>query len=65
MGRTQLETMLSFAVVVYLVTHGVSVPADDEGDLVNGFCCATRAWLEARWVAIGSLLGSFGDLAGA
>ena len=65
MGRTQLETMLSFAVVVYLVTHGVSVPADGQGDLVNGFFCTTRAWLEARRVAIGSLLGSFGDLAGA
>jgi len=57
--------MLNFAVVVYLVTHGVSVPADGRTDLVAGFCCATRAWLEARRVAIGSLLGSFGDLAGA
>jgi hypothetical protein len=58
MARTRLETMLNFAVVVYLVTHGVSVPADGRGDLVAGFCCATRAWLEARRVAIDSLLGS-------
>ena len=65
MVRTRLETMLNFAVVVYLVTHGVSVPADGQGDLVTGFCCATRAWLEARRVAIGSLLGSYGNLAGA
>jgi len=57
--------MLNFAVVVYLVTHGVSVPADGRGDLVAGFCCATRAWLAVRRVAIDSLLGSFGDLAGA
>ena len=65
MIRTRLETMLSFAVVAYLVTHGVSVPADGQGDLVTGFCCATRAWLEARRVAIASLLGSYGNLAGA
>jgi hypothetical protein len=65
MVRTRLETMLNFAVVVYLVTHGVSVPAEGQGDLVTGFCCAIRAWLEARRVAIDSLLGSFGDLAGA
>jgi hypothetical protein len=57
--------MLNFAVVVYLVTHGVSIPADGHGDLVTGFGCATRAWLEARRVAIGSLLGAFGHLAGA
>jgi len=65
MARTRVETMLNFAVVVYLVTHGVSIPADGHGDLVTGFCCATRAWLEARRVAIGSLLGAFGHLADA
>lgn len=59
MARTRLETMLNFAVVVYLVTHGVSIPADGQRDLVTGFCCATRAWLEARRVAIGSLLGAY------
>ena len=65
MARTRLETMLNFAVVVYLMTHGVSIPADGQGDLVTGFCCATRAWLEAARVAMCSLLGSVGDLAGA
>ena len=58
MARPRVETMLNFAVVVYLVTHGVSIPADGQGDLVTGFCCATRAWLEDRRVAIGSLLGA-------
>jgi hypothetical protein len=65
MVRTRLETMANFAVVLYLVTHGVSVPAEGRGDLVTGFCSAARAWLEARRAAVASLLGSLGVLASA
>ncbi|HEV8532947.1 MAG TPA: hypothetical protein VGT00_16110 [Methylomirabilota bacterium] len=65
MVRTPLKTMLNFVVVVYLVTHGVSVPAEGQADLVSGFCCATRAWLESRLVDLSALLDSRATLAGA
>jgi len=58
MVRTHLELMLNFAVVVYLVTHGVSVPAEGQGDLVSGFYHATRGWIDAQLAPIRSLLGS-------
>jgi len=57
--------MLSFAVVLYLVTHGVSVPAEGQGDVLSGFCCAARVWLDARRTAICSLLDSLRVLASA
>jgi len=65
MVRAHLQTMLGFAVVLYLVTHGVSVPTEGQRDLVIGFCCAARAWLDARRAAIGSLLSSLRTLAAA
>jgi hypothetical protein len=65
MVRTYLETMLNFAVVVYLLTHGVSVPAESQEALVSGFCCATRVWLESRLVALSARLDSRATLAGA
>jgi hypothetical protein len=58
MGRTHLELLLNFAVVLYLVTHGVSVPAEGQADLVTGFYHATRGWLDAQLAPIRSLLGS-------
>jgi hypothetical protein len=63
MVRTHLETMVNFAVVLYLVTHGVSVPAEGRSDLVTCFCSAARAWLEGRRVTVASLLGSLGVFA--
>ena len=62
MVRTHLETMLNFAIVVYLVTHGVSVPAEGQSDLATGFYHATRAWLRAQLAPVRSLLASV-DLA--
>ncbi len=50
--------MLNFAVVLYLVTHGVSVPAEGQADLATGFYHATRGWLDAQLAPIRSLLGS-------
>lgn len=45
MARAHLEAMLNFLVVLYLVTHGVSVPPDRQGDLLSGFCLSVRAWI--------------------
>jgi hypothetical protein len=58
MVRTHLEMLLNLAVVIYLVTHGVSVPAEGQADLATGFYHATRAWLDAQLAPIRSLLGS-------
>ena len=48
MVRTHLEMLLNFAVVIYLVTHGVSVPAEGQADLATGFYHATRACRRSR-----------------
>ena len=45
MARANVEAIVSFLVVLYLVTHGVSVPADGRGDLLSGFSLCVRAWL--------------------
>jgi hypothetical protein len=58
MVRTHLEMVLNFAVVMYLVTHGVSVPAEGQADLATGFYQATRAWIDAQLGPMRSLLGS-------
>ena len=45
MGRAQVEAIMNFLVVLYLVTHGVSVPAHGQGDLLSGFYLSVRAWI--------------------
>jgi hypothetical protein len=53
MGRTHLETLANFLVVLYLVTHGVSVPREGQADLVSGFYYSILAWLkgQAGWLS--------------
>ena len=48
MGRTQLELLANFLVVLYLVTHGVSVPREGQADLVSGFYYSILAWLKGQ-----------------
>ena len=50
MGRTHMEMLANFLVLLYLITHGVSVPPEGQADLVSGFYHSIRAWLseEAR-----------------
>lgn len=48
MSRTHLEMLANFLVVLYLVTHGVSVPRDGQADLVSGFYHSVRAWLDGQ-----------------
>ena len=45
MSRTHLEMMANLLVVLYLVTHGVSVPAEGRGHLASGFYLSARAWI--------------------
>ena len=54
MARTHLEMLANFRVVLYLVTHEVSVPRDGQADLVSGFYFSILAWL-------GALLNMVGD----
>ena len=44
MARAHAEAIMNFLVVLYLVTHGVSVPVDGRGDLLSGFYLSLRAW---------------------
>ena len=63
MGRTHLEMLANFLVVLYLVTHGVSVPAEGQSDLVSGLCLSIRAWVGAKLGRLSALRGSMGRLA--
>jgi len=45
MGRAHVEAVMNFLVVLYLVTHGVSVPAHGQGDLLSGFYLSVRVWI--------------------
>jgi hypothetical protein len=56
MGRTHLEMVANFLVVMYLVTHGVSVPSEGQGQLVSGFCLSIRAWIGGTIERLSSLL---------
>jgi hypothetical protein len=60
MGRTHLEMVANFLVVLYLVTHGVSVPSDGQGHLVSGFYLSIRAWIGGAIGRLGSLLDLMG-----
>ena len=63
MGRTQVEMLANFLVVLYLVTHGVSVPPEGQADLVSGFYFSIRAWLGGQIASLGTLSGLAGRLA--
>jgi Na+-translocating ferredoxin:NAD+ oxidoreductase RnfD subunit len=65
MSRTQLEMMANLLVVLYLVTHGVSVPAEERGHLVSGFYLSVRAWVAGKVDRLVSLLDLTGQLADA
>ncbi len=56
MGRTHLEMVANFLVVLYLVTHGVSVPREGQAHLVAGFYYSARAWLEGQAGRLRALL---------
>jgi len=45
MGRAHVEAIMNFLVVLYLVSHGVAVPANGQGDLLSGFYLSVRAWI--------------------
>ena len=60
MGRTQMEMLANFLVVLYLVTHGVSVPREGQADLVSGFYFSIRAWLGGQSDRLGALLNMVG-----
>ena len=46
----------NFLVVLYLVTHGVSVPSEAQGHLVSGFYLSIRAWVGGAIDSLCSLL---------
>jgi hypothetical protein len=56
MSRTQLETLANFLVVLYLVTHGVSVPREGQADLVSGFYYSILAWFKGQAGRLGALV---------
>jgi hypothetical protein len=65
MGRTQLEMAANFLIVLYLVTHGVAVPAGGRGHLLSGFYLSIRAWLAGKVESLTTLLELTGRLADA
>ncbi len=60
MGRTHLEMLANFLVLLYLVTHGVSVPREGQAHLVSGFYFSIRAWLCGQAGRLGALLNMVG-----
>ncbi len=65
MSRTHLEMMANLLVVLYLVTHGVSVPAEGRGHLVSGFYLSVRAWVTGKIDRLATLLDLTGQIADA
>lgn len=59
MSRTHLEMLANFLVVLYLVTHGVSVPREGQADLVSGFYHSILALIkgQAGWLSAFAKLG--------
>ena len=53
MGRTHMEMLINLLVVLYLVTHGVSVPREGPAELVSGFYFSIRAWVGALLNLVG------------
>jgi hypothetical protein len=62
MGRAHLEMLANFLVVLYLVTHGVSVPREGQAHLVSGFYFSIRAWLDTQAGRLCTLLKLRGRL---
>ena len=60
MARTQLEMLANFLVLLYLVTHGVSVPREGQAHLIRGFYFSIRAWLEGQSGWLDTLLKMVG-----
>ena len=65
MGRTHLEMLANFLVVLYLVTHGVSVPSEGQSELVSGFYLSIRAWVGGQMGRLSTLVNLTGRLAAA
>ena len=63
MSRTHLEMMANLLVVLYLVTHGVSVPSEGRGHLMSGFYLSIRAWVGGKIDRLVTLLDLTGRLA--
>ena len=63
MSRTHLEMMANLLVVLYLVTHGVSVPSEGSSHLVSGFYLSIRAWVGGKIDRLVTLLDLTGRLA--
>jgi hypothetical protein len=63
MGRTHLEMLANFLIVLYLVTHGVSLPPSGRGQLISSFHLSIRAWLAAKADRLTTLLELTGRLA--
>jgi len=57
--------MANLLVVLYLVTHGVSVPAEGRGHLVSGFYLSVRAWVTGKIDRLATLLDLTGQIADA
>jgi len=64
MARTQLEMLANFLILLYLVTHGVSVPREGQVHLIRGFYFSIRAWLEGQADRLGALINMVGDIVG-
>jgi hypothetical protein len=62
MGRAQLEMAANFLIVLYLVTHGVAVPAGGRGHLLSGFYLSIRAWAAAKIDRFAMLLSLAAEL---
>ena len=62
MSRGHLEMVANFLVVLYLVTHGVSVPSEGRGHLVSGFYLSIRAWVGGTIDRLLTLLELTGQL---
>ena len=60
MARTHLEMLANFLILLYLVTHGVSVPREGQAHLISGFYLSIRAWLEGQAARLGAFLNIVG-----
>ncbi len=64
MARTHLEMLANFLILLYLVTHGVSVPREGQAHLIQGFYFSIRAWLEGQAGRLGALINMVGNIVG-
>jgi hypothetical protein len=64
MARTHLEMLANFLILLYLVTHGVSVPREGQAHLIRCFYFSIRAWLEGQAGRLGAIINMVGDKVG-